>query len=752
MGKNWSGSQMELFLLFMTMMRKLHTLICFLCAFTVIHAQPQPPTQLTMPKIPPMRVLHHDNIDNNQKLILKLDGTDDSLFTPTKNPEKNKQITEVLMATVNNMQVKVESNPAFNDNDKFKWLRAINDMLASFASAYRIKLIKGEYLGDLITAYDEAMELEWKKESIKPIIENNVLEVGNILVENYGLKNNKGVNAGKEILLLKTCYKYPRQTMAIITTNPNAYFVDSIIRSIAYKDPEQLYNYAAAPNALGRKIQTVNDPLVKTIGLLALMKTGRQYFPFLDNIYHNKISIDSITKVMNDSTAYYKLLVRTQIEYVDRMQHNDTPLVMNVLTSKLKSKVIENYVTEINGLHEEKSDKVRFASLNSLSSEDLYYVAVLGEEEIYTSSFVSGVYPRIFQRMKVQSSDTLLSSVKYDYYRRFIKMTANYNTLDDFLKHMEKPKAEKLMKDFVTGLEKTRTLEAAVDVADSYGSIYNPKTKQIVLDQINENLMQSERDNNKRGQTIYNLLNIIFLSMDSSAKIDLPARLGIDGVYNMPHNKLEDSSGRVIVQQFFYGDKDGQGVFKSFFQHYPSNTWKKVDKPEWVELSSTKGRPITIYMNKPLENEQSLDAKAQEALGRYLELNGIEPTVVIHRGHSYFADETIDQLPTSAKVVLMGSCGGYQNLSTILDYCPTAHIIASKQTGTGSVNIKLITSITENLRLGKSLDWPVMWKEMEKGFKGETKDRFDDYVPPYKNLGAIFIMAYKKQMEESAQN
>ena len=31
--------------------------------------------------------------------------------------------------------------------------------------------------------------------------------------------------------------------------------------------------------------------------------------------------------------------------------------------------------------------------------------------------------------------------------------------------------------------------------------------------------------------------------------------------------------------------------------------------------------------------------------------------------------------------------------------------------------------------------------------KREDKEKFDDYVPPYKNLGAIFIMAYNKAVE-----
>ena len=728
-------------------MRKLHTLLYLLFACSAIIAQPLRPKELPMPKVPSMRMLHHDYIDNNQKLILKLDGKDDSLFTSSKNDTINKQITDILMVTVNNMQVKVETSTVLDENGKYKWLRAINDMLTAFISGYRAKNFKGILLGDLITAYDEAMAAEWKKQSIKSIVERNEIEIGQVLVENFGLRNNVGIPASKDALLLKNCYRYPKKVMSILNTNPQVYFADSIVKSIAYSDPEQLYKYAAAPNALGKKIQSVNDPLVKTIGLLALMKTGRQYFPFLDNLFHNKITIDSIGKVINDTTAYYKLLVKTQIEYTGRMQKKDTPLVMNALTAKLKFKTIENYVTEINALHEEKSEKVRFKSLNPLSPEDLYYVAVLGEEEIYTSSYVNGVYPRIFQRMKVASADTLLDMVNYDYYRRFIKMAANYNTLDNFLTHMEKPSAEKLMKNFVNGLENTRTLEAAVDVADSYGSIYNPVVKKIVLDQINENLMESEKSNNKRGQTIYGLLSIIFLSLDSTAKIDLPSRLGIDGVYDMPASKLQDSSGRIIIQQFFYGDKDGQGIFNSFFKHYPATNWKKVDKPEWVELSSIKGKPITIYCNKPLDNEQSLDAKAQENLGRYLEQNNIEPTVVIHRGHSYFVKGTIDQLPTSAKVILLGSCGGYQSLSEILESCPSAQIIATKQTGTGVVNMGLILAITDNLREGKNLLWQPIWKKLETQFKAEAKEKFDDYVPPYRNLGAIFIMAYKKAME-----
>ena len=136
------------------------------------------------------------------------------------------------------------------------------------------------------------------------------------------------------------------------------------------------------------------------------------------------------------SENYYQLLVHTRIDYVARMQYADTPILVKVLTNKLKDKAIELYINEINALHEEKNLKIRFLSLEKLSPQDLYYLAVMGEAEMYTSSFVSGIYPRIFQRMKKPDANDLLQSVHNDYVKKFIKISAAYNTLDDFLQKM----------------------------------------------------------------------------------------------------------------------------------------------------------------------------------------------------------------------------------------------------------------------------------------------------------------------------
>ena len=104
-------------------------------------------------------------------------------------------------------------------------------------------------------------------------------------------------------------------------------------------------------------------------------------------------------------------------------------------------------------------------------------------------------------------------------------------------------------------------------------------------------------------------------------------------------------------------------------------------------------------------------------------------------------------MPESAKIIMLGSCGGYKNLKQILDYAPEAHIISTKQIGARDVNKPIIDAMNITLRAGKDIDWRQMWTRLEGVFSkaGKTqKDLFDDYIPPHKNLGALFIKAYSK--------
>jgi hypothetical protein len=692
----------------------------------------------SMPHIPAMRQLHHDYIIESLKKI-------NFFYTPSDTI--GKQSKWEVDSLVFSIRVEIEKDSLMSQNDKFKWLRSCNDFLTAFIDAFQIKQIAIGKLKPSLLAFRNAMQLAITDRSVYPVFAENELAICNLLIDNFGLQQNAGLSRAKDLIVFKYCEQHPENILVALSKNPANEFADTLIIKAAFDDPEKLYNYAAAPNELGNKIQSTQHPLVKIIAQLSVSKTGRMYFPFLDNLYHGNITLDSITPLLSDNNSekYYKLLVATRIEYTKRMQIGDTALLIDVLTAKLKLKAIELYINEINGLHDVKDFKVRFKKLDSLNAQELYYLAVMGEQEMYTSSFVSGIYPRIFQKMPHPNADSLLISLNDDYFKKFIKIAATYNTLNDLLMKMDSVSSVRRMRHFVDGLEHSNNLEEAVDVADSYASIYQPNLRTLILQEVQKELNRNTASKNNRGIKIYQLMQDLFLSIDTANHINLALKLGIAPVYAMPLKRLQDSMGRVVMQLFFYGDKDGANIFGAFVEGFQNGKWKILFKPEWVEISSRKGVPITIFANRPLDAEKDLDDKAQIDLSEYLREQDIHPSIVIHRGHSYYLKSTIEKLASSAQLVILGGCGGYQNLNEILEICPDAHIISTKQMGTGVINKGLINEISERLRMAQDLDWPTLWNDLSKQItKPKLKEAFEDYIPPHKNLGAIFIMAFNK--------
>jgi hypothetical protein len=113
------------------------------------------------------------------------------------------------------------------------------------------------------------------------------------------------------------------------------------------------------------------------------------------------------------------------------MLNKDTAFAYKELTAKMEKRAKDIFVTTINGLHE-KPDDVRFKCIQSLNAEELYYLAVLTDGLIYTSSYTKGVYPLMMKKINGKA-DSLLISLHFDHYRKFISQAAAYNTLGDSL-------------------------------------------------------------------------------------------------------------------------------------------------------------------------------------------------------------------------------------------------------------------------------------------------------------------------------
>jgi hypothetical protein len=702
------------------------------------------------------RQIFHDKVSGEQRRLYALDGKKDNTITITQDPTINGEIEYALIGKVNELLQKIEQDSILSGQGKVKYIRGLELMLQGYNANALKRDFPPSLAPELVKAYEQAMQLDRKDESIEPVVRKLSYGAGMILVECFTVQPNKGLAASRLFLKEKYLDLHPYEILPVLQKNPNLPFADSLIRLAAHNDMKKFYNYAAAGDQLGAKIRSSSDPFVRTISKMAVSRSGQLYFPFVDLLVQNKIAFEEIDKVKDDNLAYYRLLVKTRIDFAGRMlgPNKDTPMEMPSLTAMMANKAKQVFIREINGLHD-KPDPVRFKCLEPLTVQELYYLCVVSEDEIYTSSYL-GVFKRIMERMKTPRGDSLIMSVNADYFRKFIKMAAAYNTLDTLLKSMPQDNANTLMKAFMSRIEASTTkdnVEDAVDVADSYSSIFekNRNLADFMLEEANLNYERCARSNDKNGMVVYRLERTLFESADTTHKVDLSKELGIPPIYSVDYNKLTDDSGRVIQQVFFYGDedKDGQNSyvnFKSLFVGRPE--WSLSENADWLTIKSTKGRPVWIFANKPLYGEKDPDEEACAKLNAWLEAKKLRPTIFIHRGHSYHVASSLSKLQPSARIVILGSCGGYNNLNEVLTISQDAHIISSKQVGTKTVNEPILKAINTTLLGGHNIDWLSMWKDLGKQFAGNAREKFDDYIPPYKNLGAIFIKAYRKALSE----
>jgi hypothetical protein len=711
-------------------------------------------------KVPISRQINHDNINAQQNLLDKADRKLDGLISATQQEDVNLYITDAMLRQINELQDSIETSKKIKgQQQKVLYLHYVLQLVKTYREGIKQKSIQPAIAPQLVNVFTQALNATADSVSMASIINEAPYDIAKIVTQI--INENIGIKESRNFVYLKYAALNTDKIIATIEPYAKEWFADSLVVIGCKANPASVYNFAQATSSTtGKLIHQSKNSMVQKISELSKTQNALLYFPFLDDILNEKKSIDTLKKIIGDgekgydSVAYYKTLVKTEIEYFKRLLKGDTPIAMfgaNGLRETLQKKANQHFVKIINDLHE-KPEAIRMKAVEPLSSVDLYYMMVLGEQDIYTSSYKHS-FTRMLQRLgKAPKTDSLLEVVYYDYFKRFIKMAANYNRLDTFLKLMPTAKSEQLMHRFVDNLDKTKDLEDAVDVADSYSSITNKKLQQTILQYVKDNETEAINTSNARGKTIYNLLKTIFLSADSTNKINLTTEYGIPNIYTVENKQVADDSNRVVQQVFFYGDEDGKAFFPKFVNSFDTKLWQINPKKEWVEIKSLIGQKVWIYVNRPLDSDKNLDDSAQAHLNTYLAQQGITPAVVVHRGHSYWLPGTLKRMPDDVKVIVLGSCGGYKNLTTILKYSPNAHIISTKEIGVGDINRPILNYLNQNFQAGTILDWRTMWSSLTKLFSKDpskaVRESWENYIPPYKNLGAIFIKAYTRRIAE----
>ncbi|MBK7764330.1 MAG: hypothetical protein IPI46_13460 [Bacteroidetes bacterium] len=696
---------------------------------------PYTSTELWEP-VPIRRALAHDKIDKIQKLVDQFDGKLDGQIILKGDSLGSILLQESILKKVDQIEIVLENLP-LDHFAKLKHLEDLEKCIRDINFDLQNNKIDPQLYSDIVFNYYNLFRRAQEAEPITGLIDSNFSRSFDVI--KFLFKDSTEAIA--------TIYKH------LVKNNPDEMFkrfrefsqmpaAEDLFAYYAPKKPGLILTYATSTSTERGVVRRCKDPLVKKIVEIAdKANTPLKAIVYLDDLFAGTMSIAQINQITSTPESYYKSLVKQRMK-------------SNTLTKKLldrESKLLAlEYVRTMNELHD-SPDPIRFKCIETLSPDEMYFLMVLCSDEIYTSTFV-GTFNRMLLKMAPTQGDAFLQQINMDKFRTFIRMCAGYNKLDEFLATVNEANRNVLMAKFVNHIDQnTETdLEDAVDVADSFGSINDPVLLAYLRGQVLENYERTYQADNRRGLAIYFLLHTLCTTVlyPNESTEELQSQLKIPPITYVPNSRLTNAEGNIIEQVFFYGDEDGKMSFASFQNIFNSEEWKIEKNDKWIVLQSIKGRPITIYANLPLA--EPLDEEAQKALGAYMEKNNIEPSIIVHRGHSYHLPTTMSHISAGNKIVILGSCGGYHNLSTILQQSEDAHIISSKQTGSMHVNDPLLKDIQQLLLNGKDINWIDLWANLNlKMNNPKLQDLFNDYIPPHKNMGALFLKAFKIQMAET---
>lgn len=452
----------------------------------------------------------------------------------------------------------------------------------------------------------------------------------------------------------------------------------------------------------------------------------------IDYIASDKITVDEAKAAVHNPSRFLNLLMQV---------HNDPKVPGRKVIEKELREIELKMLRELNNRHE-LPDTERFVSVENMAGENLYALITYGEEEVFTSTF-NGLFDRLVARMRSEhlTGTQLMERVQFGEFRTFVRSCTEFGRLGDFLGTMSPSEQESFLHKFAGGLENAKDpVREAVAIAEAANSESDRKVIRILRDEVKRQMKNAEAGGDPRTQVLYKLVASTLANKQGGSSL---AR-EIEEEYRLPeltgiHSKeLLNPDGSNVQQYFFYNDNDGEASFESFLHTYrDGRVWQIRRHDTYVEIDSKSGTPMRIYANMPKAEKEGTDAIEES-----LKEQKVQSIVVVHRGHSFHAKQTIERIPPTAKIVSLGSCGGYRNLSSILERVPNAHIISTKGTGSMFVNDPLLKLINEKIRAGQDIVWEKVWEEASHLIK--DKEKFDAYVAPDKNFGAIFIKAYEQ--------
>lgn len=536
-----------------------------------------------------------------------------------------------------------------------------------------------------------------------------------------------------EEILLYAALREPDELFKKVETFMRKPYAIRVLEQCAYNAPVSVKRYLYNPShPVNYILQQSKNPAIKKI-FEVNNQLGYQSKPLLllDNLLNTSMTVATAATLSSNPAALYTEMVKiiSRPQYAGRysIQHEMRDYSLR-------------FVREIN-------DKIAmgstqpFYSVETFSAQELYYLMLFGRDEVFTSTF-NGLFNRFMLKLPNGNAEAFLISVNKNQFRDFLSLCCNYVVLEEFLSKLNTKDRQQLLTDYVSGLEKEGdNLSSVVLVAEAISNLTDAAILTGIQATVKSEYERLTAANDQIGISIYGVLSSI---VSGNAKTEenwfrkISKQFSIAPVSSLSLTSLFGTGGTCIEQMYFYNDDDGRSSFVNFTNTYKNQAaWTIEDRNSYVRIYSTEGRQVEILANKPEYDENGVSA-----INAYLKNKGESPTIVVHRGHSFHTESTLEKIPGSAKLIFVGSCGGFYKISIALENAPEAHIISTKQVGTKSVNDAMVFALNETIRQGKDIIWNEFWDKMREKFT--NNQYFSDYIPPHKNLESTFIRAYYK--------
>ncbi len=551
----------------------------------------------------------------------------------------------------------------------------------------------------------------------------------------------------QDIVVLNQVAASPSTILQYLEAHPGFRFEDSLLLLAAAHYPMKLISHLLQQRpGIRQHILRNRNIYLQQIVSMSCERNVSELLPFVIPLAENRISIPAILEIEKDTGSYFKLLVNTLKEELNRAPDSSMHFLIP-LRDAIKGKAAAFYITRINELHG-VAEQTRFRPLDGLRAEDIYYIITESGGSLYTSSYL-GLYRRLMECLKTSPADSIFGLLHFDNFRQFIRMAATHNMLGDFLRHISPVSAAVVLKKYATGIEsdKRSGLANTMDLADSFADFSAiPGARQLMQNELAVNYNRCKSGKLYLGRRLYRILQQVF-EMAAERGTMNHASAAPGDLDRLERKQLQNKNGDIIQYVLFYGDEDGIASFKHFMKLFrDGKKWEIAENPYWVSIHSRTGQPLAIYASRPLDIITGKDLQAQDSLAAFLRREGMEPAILIHRGHSFHLSKTMKRLQPGVKLFIIGSCGGYNNLLSIAGISPGAQIIVSKKIGTQLINDPMIELINETLRNKEDLIWAGIWEKLATRFRKNAylQNLFAEYIPPAKNLSLFVLNLFNK--------